>query len=279
MCATLADLDGFIFDLDGTIYIGDSLLPGAATTIANLRAAGKRTLFVSNKPVDARATYAAKLTRLGIPTRAEEVITSAFVLAHYLAQHAPDLRYYVIGEANFVAELRSHGLTVVNERAELNGQDALGVIHPDGIDAVIVALDRTLDYRKWNTAYQALQRGARYFATNGDKTCPMPGGDIPDAGATLAAFQHITGRMPELVAGKPSSVILQVALEQLGLPAHRCLMAGDRLETDMQMGYAAGMVTALVLTGVTTRADAEATHPRPTLILANVGELLAGLAQ
>src|SRR5690606_34863849 len=157
---------------------------------------------------------------------------------------------------------------------ELLDQSELGMIQPHGIDAVIVAMDRTLDYRKLNTAYQALRRGARYFATNGDNTCPMPGGDVPDAGATIAAYAHLTGRTPELVAGKPSPLILQVALDRLGLPAARCLMAGDRLETDMRMGHEAGMATALVLTGVTSRAQAEATQPRPTLILDNLGELV-----
>lgn len=277
MTASLSHLDGFIFDLDGTLYVGDALLPGAAATLAELRRRDKRVLFVSNKPVDSRATYAAKLTRLGIPAAEDDVITSAFVLAHYLAHHAPDLRYYVIGETNFLAELRSHGLTVVNEDNGLNTQSPLGVIQPAGIDAVIVALDRTLDYRKFNTAYQALRGGARYFATNGDRTCPMPGGDVPDAGATITAFAHLTGRMPELIAGKPSPLILQVALDRLGLPAARCLMAGDRLETDMQMGHDAGMATALVLTGVTTRAEAEATSPRPTLILDHIGGLPAHL--
>lgn len=275
----LAALDGFIFDLDGTVYLGDALLPGAAQTIAGLRARGKGVLFVSNKPVDERRTYAEKLTRLGIPAGEEDVITSAFVLAHYLAHHAPDLRYYAIGESNFLAELRSHGLTLVNDAESLIHQNPLGVIRPDGIDAVVVALDRTLDYRKLNTVYQALRRGARYFATNGDNTCPMPGGDVPDAGATIAAYAQITGRTPELIAGKPSPIILQVALERLGLPAARCLMAGDRLETDMRMGHDAGMATALVLTGVTTRAQAEAARPAPSLILDNLGELVAALGE
>jgi phosphoglycolate/pyridoxal phosphate phosphatase family enzyme len=271
---SLAALDGFIFDLDGTLYIGNSLLPGAAETIGELRRQGKRTLFVTNKPVDSRTTYATKLTKLGIPATEAEVITSAFVLAHYLAEHEPELRYYVLGEPNFLNELRAHGLAVVEELLE---QSEMGMIQPDGIDAVIVAMDRTLDYRKLNTAYQALRRGARYFATNGDNTCPMPGGDVPDAGATLAFFQQMTGRTPELIAGKPSPVILQVALERLGLPAHRCMMSGDRLETDMRMGHDAGMATALVLTGVTPPTLAEQATPRPTLILENIGELLSKL--
>ncbi len=267
---SLNAIDGFVFDLDGTVYLGEAALPGAVETIAELRRRGGRVLFVSNKPLYPRQNYADKLTRLGIPAGADDVITSAYVLARYLALHAPELRYYVVGEANLVAELEAQGLHVAGELAE---QDPQEVIRPDGIDAVVVAFDRTLDYRKLNTAYQALRGGARYFATNGDKTCPMPDGDLPDAGATLAALLQISGRWPELIAGKPSTVILQAALERLGLPAERCLMAGDRLETDIRMGHDAGMMTAVALTGVTTRADAEQASPAPDLILANLGEL------
>lgn len=263
-------LDAFLFDLDGTVYLGESALPGSVGAIAELRRRGKRTLFVSNKPLEPRAVYAAKLTRLGVPTGESEVITSAYVLGRYLASTSPDLAYYVVGEENLRAELRSHGLRLVEELA---AQDAQGVIDPAGIDAVIVAFDRTLDYRKLNTAYQALRLGARFFATNTDKTCPLPGGDVPDAGATLAALEHLTDRKVELVAGKPSSLITQVALEQLELPAARCMMVGDRLETDIRMGQQAGMKTTVVLTGVARRADAEQMTPPPDLILENLGAL------
>jgi len=263
-------VDGFVFELDGTVYLGDAALPGAVEGIKTLRQRHKRVLFVSNKPLEPRRAYAAKLTRLGIPTPETEVITSAFFLGHHLAQTHPELNYYVIGEDNLLAELRSHGLNIVAERLE---QDPRQVIDPHGIDAVIVAFDRTLDYRKLNTAYQALQRGARFFATNADKTCPMPGGGIPDAGATIAALEHLTGRRLELLAGKPSALIMQVALDRLGLPAARCMMIGDRLETDIRMGQQAGMVTAVTLTGVASRADVEQLAAPPDLVVENIGEL------
>lgn len=267
-------IDGIIFDLDGTVYLGEAALPGAVETILGLRRLGKATLFVSNKPVAPRAAYAAKLTRLGVPTDPDDVITSAYVLGHYLAQHEPDLRLYVVGEASLIDELRGHGLAVVDERLD---QDSQAVIDPTGIDGVVVALDRTLDYRKLNTAYQALRRGARYFATNADTTCPMPGGDIPDAGATLSALQHLTGRLPELTAGKPSPHILQTALDKLKLAPERCLMVGDRLETDIRMGYDAGIRTAVVLTGVTTRRDAEVASPLPDYVIETLADLWAVL--
>ncbi len=263
-------IDGLVFDLDGTVYLGDAALPGAIDAIAALRSRGKRTAFVSNKPLEDRRAYAAKLTRLGIPTDPTEVLTSGYVLARHLAQTLPELALYVVGEANLVAELRSHGLKVVDE---LLDQDPLGVIEPRGIDAVVVAFDRTLDYRKLNTAYQALLRGARFFATNGDKACPVPGGGIPDAGGTLAYLEHLTGRRLELLAGKPSRLILQAALEVLRLPAERCMMIGDRLETDIRMGQEAGMFTAATLTGVSTRADVAAMARPPDFVINTLGDL------
>lgn len=268
-------VDGFIFDLDGTVYLGESALPGAVEGITKLRAMGKRMLFVSNKPLEPRENYAAKLTRLEIPTPADDVITSAYVLGYHLAQHEPDLRLYVIGEANLLAELRGHGLHIVEDFLD---QDALEVIEPQGVDAVVVAFDRTLTYSKLNTAYQALLRGARFFATNADKACPMPGGGIPDAGGTIAALEHMTGRTLELLAGKPSTLIMQVALDRLGLPAERVMMVGDRLETDILMGQQAGMRTAATLTGAARREDIAAMNQPPNFVITGLHELPAIVA-
>ncbi len=270
--SSLISIDGFIFDLDGTVYLGEAALPRAVETIAVLRKRGKQALFVSNKPLQPRQVYAEKLTHLGIPAGPDDVITSAYVLGYKLARDYPDLNYYVIGEEPLKDELRAFGLKI---QAEFYDQDPLEVIDPLGIDAVIVAFDRTLDYRKLNTAYQALQHGARFFATNADHTCPMPGGAIPDAGATIAALEKITGRELELLAGKPSTLILETAAARLGLPPQRCLITGDRLETDIVMGKRAGMVTAVTLTGVTRREDIKPGEYAPDLVIENLGELLA----
>lgn len=264
------DIDGLIFDLDGTIYLGERLLPGVGEAIPALREAGKKLLFVSNNPTAPRTTYAEKLTRLGLPTPPDEVITSAYVLGRYLALHAPEQRLYVIGEASLKDELRAHGLRVVEDNLDA---DSRQVIDPAGIDAVVVAFDRSLDYRKLNTAYQALLAGARFYATNADKACPVPGGTIPDAGAIIAYLEYITGRKLELVAGKPSLLILEAALERLELPAERCMMVGDRLETDMRMGQQAGMATALALTGAATRLQAESQPNPPDYLLESMAEL------
>jgi arabinose operon protein AraL len=265
-----ATINGFIFDLDGTVYLGDAALPGAVDSIAELRRRGKQVLFVSNKPLEPRESYASKLSRLGIPAEPDDVITSGFVLGYHLSRTEPELRLYVIGEANLIAELRAHGLHVVNEFLD---QDAKSVIRPDGVDAVVVAFDRTLDYRKLNTAYQALRNGARFFATNADKACPMPGGAIPDAGGTIAALEHMTGCRVELLAGKPSNLITDVALKKLNLPARQVIMVGDRLETDIRMGQQAGMYTAVTLSGASRREDVEKMIAPPDFVIVTIGEL------
>ena len=213
---------GFIFDLDGTVYLGERLLPGAAAVIAALRAGGQRVCFLSNKPIQSRADYAAKLTRLGVPTQMDEVINSSYVLARYLAREAPGARCFVIGEARLVAELEEAGLKPVDG--------------PE-VDWVVVAFDRTFDYRKLDVALQAVKRhGARLIGTNPDRTCPVEGGEIPDAAGMIGAVEGVTGRRVDPIVGKPSPIMLAVALERLGLAASECAIVGDRLETDIAMG-------------------------------------------
>lgn len=264
------ELQAVLFDLDGTVYLGDQPLPGAVSFIRRLRAEGIRTMFISNKPLEPRRVYAEKLSRLGIAAQEDDILTSAYVLGQYLRQHYPDMQYYVVGEEALREELRGYGLKV---SGEFEDQDSRSVIEPRGVDAVVIAFDRTLNYRKLNTAYQALKRGARFFATNTDKVCPMPNGALPDAGGTVAYLEHISGRTVELLAGKPSPLIVQVALGRLDASAQQCLMVGDRLETDIRMGRQAGMKTAVVLSGVTTREMALQAEEKPDWIVQNLAEL------
>jgi len=251
---------GFILDLDGTVYLGERLLPGARAAVAALRAAGRRVCFLSNKPIGSRAEYAAKLTRLGVPTAVDEVINPSAVLARWLAREAPGARCFVIGEPPLVAELDAAGLKPVE------GPQA---------DYVVVAFDRTFDYRKLDVALQAVKRyGARMVGTNPDRTCPVEDGEIPDAAGMIAAVEAVTGRRVEPIVGKPSPITAAVALERLGLPAADCAIAGDRLETDIAMGKAAGLATILVLTGVTRPGDPAVARWQPDHVLASLAELV-----
>jgi arabinose operon protein AraL len=252
----MPEFRGYIFDLDGTVYLGENAIPGAPETIAGLRKRGCKVVFLSNKPLQPREVYAEKLTRLGIPTSPDDVINSSLVLARYLVHEMPDATVFVIGEQPLLDEMSAAGLAISE--------------NPEEIDVVIASFDRTFDYHKLNIGYQALRLGARFFATNADRTCPVEGGQIPDAAAVIGALEGCTGRKVELVAGKPSAMIVSMALEQLGLQAQDCLMVGDRLETDMLMGIKAGISTALVLTGVTHPEDVAHSQVRPDFILESI---------
>lgn len=251
---------GWLFDLDGTVYRGEGVIPGAPEVIAALRAAGRRVAFLSNKPIQTRADYAAKLTRLGIPTAAEEVVTSSLVLARYLARVDPGAPCFVIGEPPLVGELSAHGIEVREDPR---------------VRWVVVAFDRTFTYAKLNTALQAVRRGARLIATNPDRTCPTEEGEIPDCAGMIAAVEAVTGRTVELIVGKPSPLMLEVALEVLGLPAGETVIVGDRLETDVTMGKALGLGTILVLSGVTPPGDPGIAGLRPDHVVASIRDLLA----
>jgi phosphoglycolate/pyridoxal phosphate phosphatase family enzyme len=251
---------GYVLDLDGTVYLGDALLPGAKRAIEALRAAGSRVVFLSNKPLQTRADYAAKLTRLGVPTSPDEVINSSWVLTRWLGQEAPGAMLFVLGEPPLLAELRAAGFRL-SERAE-------------EIQFVVASFDRTFDYRKLQIAFDAVRAGARFIATNADRYCPTPTGGLPDAAAVIGAIEGCTGRPVEVIVGKPSPITARAILDRLQLPAAECIIVGDRLETDVRMGQEAGMATAVVLTGVTTPEQLAASDIQPDYVLHRLDELL-----
>lgn len=253
---------GFVFDLDGTVYLGEQLLPGAAEAITEIREAGRRVLYLTNKPLDPTSEYAAKLTRLGLATDASEVVSSVDALLGYLGRHHLGARILAVSEPLVADSLASAGFELVpQEKAE----DA---------DLVVVSFDRTFDYQKLHTAYRAVGAGASIVATNPDRYCPTPDGGLPDCAAMLAAIEACTGVRAEAVVGKPSEHMGRTLLERLGLPPEQVLLVGDRLETDVAMAIAIGMDGALVLSGATGREAAEAADPGPTYLFDGLGELL-----
>ncbi|MBO2518514.1 MULTISPECIES: HAD-IIA family hydrolase [Limnochorda] len=251
---------GFIFDLDGTIYRGERLIPGADRAVAELRRRGLRVVFVTNKPLSSRAEYAAKLTRLGIPTPVEDVISSSFVMARYLHEQEPGTRVYCIGEAPLIEELRQMGIQVVDD--------------PRQARFLVVGFDRTFDYQKLTGAMLAIRAGARFVATNPDRTCPVEDGEIPDCAGMVGAVTGVTGAVPEAVVGKPSPYMVAAALDRLGCPPSQVGIAGDRLETDIAMGAAAGMRTFFVLTGGDRLEQlADDRLPKPDHVVQSVAEI------
>jgi NagD protein len=250
---------GYIFDLDGTVYLGERLISGAERVIRLLREAGRKVVFLSNKPLYTREDYAAKLTRLGIPTAPAEVVNSTFVLIRYMEKIAPGGKVFVMGELPFVAEMARAGFRLTE--------------NPDEIEYVVAAFDRTFDYRKYNIAFQAIKKGAHFIATNPDRTCPVEGGELPDCAGVIAALEAVTLKKVEVIVGKPSPITVQVALEVMELEAQDCILIGDRLETDIRMGNESGMKTALVMTGVTDRKTLDASPLKPDYVFDGIADL------
>lgn len=255
--------DAYIFDLDGTVYLGESLLPTAGATITRLRQSGRQTVFLSNNPTRSRIDYAQKLTSLGLPTPPEDVINSSVVLVDFLRRELGNGRLFVVGEQPLCQELEAAGFSLTAD-ASL-------------VDAVIASFDRTFDYPKLQIAFDAIRGGARFFATNADRYCPVPGGGQPDAAAMIAAIEACTKTKVEAVVGKPSRHMAQAILNHLNMPPQRCLMIGDRLETDVSLGLAAGMDAALVLTGATDEKMLLESAVQPTYVLQQLGDLFPKL--
>ena len=261
--SALPVFDGYIFDLDGTIYLGDDALPDAVATLGKLQAAGKRVAFLSNNPTHTREAYAARLQHMGVAAELGMIINSSLVMTRWLLREAPGARLFVIGEQPLIDELTAAGFTLTDQAAE--------------IQFVVASFDRTFDYRKLQIAFDAIRAGARLVATNGDRYCPVPGGGQPDAAAVIAAIEACTNTTIEVIVGKPSPITVNEVASLLRLPPERCIMVGDRLETDIAMGRNAGMATALVLTGATTCAMLDGSPVVPDYVLETIAPLAEAL--
>lgn len=258
----------YVFDLDGVLYRGASVVPDAAETIARLRAQGTGLFFLTNNSTQPREAYVERLTRLGMPAQVEEVVTSASITAEYLTRvrGAAGKTAFVVGGQGLRDEL---------ERAGIKTQ---GVSDPEEGDLacslLIAGLDREFRYETLYRAQQVLLRGAEFIATNRDGQYPMENGVIPGGGSIVAAIAVAAGLEPTTM-GKPEPLGLQTILNRAGVWPGEAVMVGDRLDTDILCGNRIGVPTVLVLTGVTTRAEAEAATGdlKPTRII----ETLAGL--
>lgn len=257
--------EGYIFDLDGTIYLGEALLPGAQRLVAALRQFGKRIVFLTNNPTGDPEMYAAKLTRLGIATEPHAIINTVQTMTRWLLNHHPDATVFAIGEAPLTRALAAAGIRQSENPAE--------------IDIVIASYDRSFEYHKLQIAFDALwfHRRARLVTTNPDRYCPFPGGrGEPDAAAIVAAIEACTGVRCEVNTGKPDPIMLETAQQALNLDLGECVMVGDRLSTDIRMALNAGMASALVLTGETTPGaltQTDATE-QPTWVLERIDRLV-----
>lgn len=235
------DYEAVLVDLDGTVYRGETLVPGAATAVAALRDAGLRTVFFSNNPTKSRAEYAAKLDDLGIPTEPSTVLSAGTVSARFLAAEHPDDAVFLVGEAGLRRQLEAAGVDLVADATDA--------------DVLLASYDRAFGYDDMLAGYRALAAGATFYGSDPDRLVPGEDGMIPGSGAVINAVGGIVDREPELILGKPAAPARRAALEVLDAPPERCVVVGDRLETDVALGARAGTTTVLVRTGVATDAD------------------------
>lgn len=257
--------DAYLFDLDGTIYLGSELLPGAKQLIETLRARGAKTVFLSNNPTRNPEMYIKKLTGLGIPVTREEILNTVITTVLWLKQNHPNAVVFPIAEAPLIQALTDAGIRISED--------------PNQIDIVIASYDRGFDYRKLQIAFDAIwQVGrAKLITTNPDRYCPFPGGrGEPDAAAIVAAIEASTGTKCIANMGKPDRTMIDTVLSELGVDAANTIMVGDRLETDIRMAVNAGMSSALVLTGDSKLEDVQYYAPelRPTYILHTIDGLI-----
>lgn len=257
---TLARLDTFLLDLDGTVYLGNSPISGAIDCIAYLRDTGRQILFFTNNPTRDAALYSEKLFGMGVPADPDDILTSGEATVRYLHAHTSHRRVYVVGTPPLERQFIKAGF-------ELDNQD---------VDAVVLAFDRTVTYGKLETAALLIQQGLPYFATNPDLVCPTERGPIPDCGSFAALMEKATGRIPEFI-GKPHHHMIDMALDKLRAERQTTAMVGDRLYTDMQMAHDSGVTSILVLSGETTREMVEGSEQKPNFVFRNLGELCSAL--
>lgn len=257
-------IEGALVDLDGTVYLGGDLIPGARNAIQTLRERGVSVLFLSNNTTKRRGDYVEKLDKLGIPATIDDILNSASVTASYLADHHPTDAIFVVGEEPLREELRGAGLAVTDR--------------PEEADVVLASMDREFDYDTLTASIRAIGPDTAFLATNPDRTCPTERGEIPDCGAITGAIEGGSGGTLDRVLGKPAQTTVDAATDAIGVDASRCLMIGDRLETDIRMGNRAGMTTVLTLTGVTDRATLERTDEQPDYVIVSLAEIGTVLA-
>jgi len=262
MSARLAQARAFLLDMDGTFFLGDHLLEGALDFIALLRQQGKAFLFLTNNSSKDRQQYVEKITRLGLPLTAGQVLTSGEATARLLSHDYPGAKLFVVGTPSLENEFRSAGFALDDPRPEV----------------AVVGFDTGLTYAKLWTLCNLVRAGRPYIVTHPDLNCPKPDGFMPDIGATIAYVKAATGRGPDQVVGKPSRLIAEAAAEKLGLPLASLAMVGDRLYTDIALGQAAGIAAVLVLSGETRLEDLRDSAFQPEATFANLGALAAWLA-
>lgn len=257
----LANIRLFLFDLDGTLYLGDQVYPFTVPLLQALKAAGRKYLFLTNNSSRSVTDYVRKLNRLGIAAQAADFLTSSQATAQYLLRHHKEKPLYVCGTASLIRELEASGLTVTR--------------CPEEAQCVVMGFDTELTFEKLRNVSMLLatRKDIPYIATNPDLVCPTEFGSVPDCGSICLAIRNATGRMP-VVIGKPQPMMAELAMARMGTTPAETAVVGDRIYTDVECGLNAGIPAILVMSGETTPEILAAAPRKPSLVLQSCGEIL-----
>lgn len=246
----------YLLDMDGTIYLGDQLLPGAREFFQLISKRKIQYFLLTNNSSRSRSDYTTKLRNMGLEVSADRILTSGEATASTLASRDGGARIYLVGTPSLQREFLDHGFELSDENP----------------DTVVLGFDTTLTYDKLSRLCSLVREGTPYIATHPDLNCPTAEGPIPDIGATIAFVEASTGRVPDEIIGKPFQPMTEVILARTGLEPAQICMVGDRLYTDIAMGKH-GLRTVLVLSGETQPGDLVESPYKPDLVVKDIGEL------
>lgn len=253
----------YLFDMDGTLYLGDQLFGFTIDLLKKLRDTGNRYMFMTNNSSKSVQAYIDKLAKLGIKASYEDFITSSQATAYYLKKYFPDATLYVCGTQSLKRELEGHGFRIT---------DSL-----DEVSCIVMGFDTELTFQKLHdVSYMLSTRDIPYIATNPDYVCPTEFGSVPDCGSVCDMIYNATGKRP-VVIGKPEPLMPMLAMEQCGCKPEETVVIGDRIYTDIKSGLNAGAVTILVMSGETTQEILDNSPEKPDIVLSDAGEILKAL--
>lgn len=256
----LRDIDCFLLDMDGTIYLSNELIHGSKTFLESSATENKKIVFFTNNSSRGSEDYLHKLQKLNISVKQEQIITSGLVTVDYIQQRKPDAKVYLLGTPSLNAEFKGGGLELVSD---ITGD----------IDYLVLGFDTSLTYKKLWDAHELILRGVPYIATNPDYVCPLSGGKtMPDCGSMINLLKTSTGKEP-LVIGKPNTIMVEYVAKRLGVPLNKIAMVGDRIYTDMEMARRSGITGILVLSGESKIQDVENAKNKPDFVFDNLGML------
>jgi HAD superfamily hydrolase (TIGR01457 family) len=253
----LDEIKGFLLDMDGTLYLGDHLLPGGLELLDLFNQRGIPFMFLTNNSSKSKEEYHAKLIRLGIGAENARVFTSGDATVRYILEETSAKKVFLVGTPGLESTFKANGIVLVETDPEL----------------LVLGFDTTLTYDKLRKLCEYVVDGVPYIATHPDINCPTPTGFMPDIGSMIAMIKVSTGREPDLVIGKPNRIIVDMIAAELGVRAEACAMVGDRLYTDIALGQTAGVTTVLVLSGETSREDLDSSIFKPDYVFDDLRDL------